>query len=81
MCDCVLPRVSQDWFISRYGFIHDRDLTLMRNMNVTVIRVWEWFFANDHTEFLDKYAAAPLGDAPPSRCPHTLVAAGSGTTA
>jgi hypothetical protein len=47
----------QDWFISKYGYMHDRDLALMRNMNVTVVRVWEWFFANDHTEFLDKYVA------------------------
>ena len=45
-----------DFYTSQYDYLWKRDIAMMRKMNVTLIRVWNWNFmgSGSHREFLDE---------------------------
>ncbi len=45
-----------DFYTSQYDYLWRRDIEMMRKMNVTLIRVWNWNFMGrgSHREFLDE---------------------------
>ena len=50
----IFKSTNKDWFQSKYDYIYERDIPQLRKMNVTVVRMWEWFYSNDHTKFLNQ---------------------------